>query len=113
MATAPERRDVDGCRAKDSLFRNRAEPKLPDRVVDLARSKIVAAPLRPQNLASVKGTPTMIATHGPCDAHPIIVGPSLQWNDALQKAARVAPTSTTVLVTGESGTGKEVLARFI
>ena len=55
----------------------------------------------------------MIATHRPCDAHPIIVGPSLQWNDALQKAARVAPTSATVLVTGESGTGKEVLARFI
>jgi len=55
----------------------------------------------------------MLATHRQLDTHPTIVGPSRQWNDALQKAARVAATSTTVLVTGESGTGKEVLARFI
>jgi len=53
----------------------------------------------------------MLATHRQLDTHPTIVGPSRQWNDALQKAARVAATSTTVLVTGESGTGKEVLAR--
>ncbi len=55
----------------------------------------------------------MLAMHRQLDTHPTIVGPSLQWHDALQKAARVAATSTTVLVTGESGTGKEVLARFI
>ena len=55
----------------------------------------------------------MLATHRQLDTHPTIVGPSLQWNDALKKAARVAATSATVLVTGESGTGKEVLARFI
>src|SRR5580704_3558645 len=61
----------------------------------------------------VKGTPMMLATHRQLDTHPTIVGPSLQWNDALQKAARVAASSATVLVTGESGTGKEVLARFI
>ena len=55
----------------------------------------------------------MLATHSQIAPNPIIVGPSLQWSDALRKAARVAATSTTVLVTGESGTGKEVLARFI
>ena len=55
----------------------------------------------------------MLATHSQIATLPAIVGPSLQWNDALHKAARVAATSTTVLVTGESGTGKEVLARFI
>jgi transcriptional regulator with GAF, ATPase, and Fis domain len=42
-----------------------------------------------------------------------IVGESTEWRDVLKKAARVAETDTTVLVTGESGTGKEVVARFI
>ncbi len=42
-----------------------------------------------------------------------VVGESPEWRDVLRKAARVAPTDTTVLVTGESGTGKEVVARFI
>jgi Nif-specific regulatory protein len=55
----------------------------------------------------------MVAMHNLVDTHPAIVGHSAQWNDALQKAARVAAWATTVLVTGESGTGKEVLARFI
>jgi Nif-specific regulatory protein len=55
----------------------------------------------------------MLLNHIPVDTHPALVGPSAQWNHALQKAARVATTATTVLVTGESGTGKEVLARFI
>jgi transcriptional regulator with PAS, ATPase and Fis domain len=42
-----------------------------------------------------------------------VVGESIEWRDVLRKAAQVAPTETTVLVTGESGTGKEVVARFI
>jgi transcriptional regulator with PAS, ATPase and Fis domain len=42
-----------------------------------------------------------------------IVGESVEWREVLRKAAQVAPTETTVLVTGESGTGKEVVARFI
>ena len=46
-------------------------------------------------------------------AHLRIVGESVEWRDVLRKAAQVAPTETTVLVTGESGTGKEVVARFI
>src|SRR5262249_47575791 len=41
------------------------------------------------------------------------VGQSEQWKDVLRKAAQVAPTEATVLVTGESGTGKEVIARLI
>jgi transcriptional regulator with GAF, ATPase, and Fis domain len=43
----------------------------------------------------------------------LIVGQSADWQDALRKAALVAATDTTVLVSGESGTGKEVVARFI
>jgi hypothetical protein len=39
----------------------------------------------------------MLATHSQIHPHPIIVGPSLPWTDALQKAARVAATSITVL----------------
>jgi len=46
-------------------------------------------------------------------AHLRVVGESVEWRDALRKAAQVAPTETTALVTGESGTGKEVVARFI
>jgi transcriptional regulator with PAS, ATPase and Fis domain len=42
-----------------------------------------------------------------------IVGESAEWREVLKKAARVAETDTTVLLTGESGTGKEVVARFI
>jgi transcriptional regulator with PAS, ATPase and Fis domain len=46
-------------------------------------------------------------------AHLRVVGDSVEWRDVLRKAAQVAPTETTALVTGESGTGKEVVARFI
>ncbi len=42
-----------------------------------------------------------------------IVAESQAMKDALQLGARVAPQTTTVLLTGESGTGKEVLARFV
>jgi transcriptional regulator with PAS, ATPase and Fis domain len=42
-----------------------------------------------------------------------VVGQSPEWMDVLKKAAQVAETETTVLVSGESGTGKEVVARFI
>ncbi len=42
-----------------------------------------------------------------------VVGESIEWREVLQKATRVAPTHTTVLITGESGTGKEVVARFV
>jgi transcriptional regulator with PAS, ATPase and Fis domain len=46
-------------------------------------------------------------------AHLRVVGDSVEWRGVLRKAAQVASTDTTVLVTGESGTGKEVVARFI
>jgi transcriptional regulator with PAS, ATPase and Fis domain len=42
-----------------------------------------------------------------------VVGRSAALKDVLRKAAQVAATDTTVLLTGESGTGKEVIARFI
>jgi transcriptional regulator with PAS, ATPase and Fis domain len=42
-----------------------------------------------------------------------VVGQSPEGIDTLKKAAQVAETETTVLLTGESGTGKEVVARFI
>jgi transcriptional regulator with GAF, ATPase, and Fis domain len=42
-----------------------------------------------------------------------IVGRAPALRDALQRAAKVAPTDTTVLLTGESGTGKELVARAI
>jgi two-component system response regulator HydG len=42
-----------------------------------------------------------------------ILGRSSGLRSALEKAAKVAPTETTVLITGESGTGKELVARAI
>ena len=45
--------------------------------------------------------------------HTRMVGRSPQWMTVLTRAAQVADTDTTVLLSGESGTGKEVVARFI
>jgi len=45
--------------------------------------------------------------------HARVVGRSVPWMDVLKRAAQVAETETTVLLSGESGTGKEVVARFI
>src|SRR5262245_14259505 len=45
--------------------------------------------------------------------HARIIGESVQWQEVLRRAAKVAAAETTVMVTGESGTGKEVIARFI
>ncbi len=42
-----------------------------------------------------------------------ILGRSPALRDALNRAAKAAPTETTVLLTGESGTGKELVARAI
>jgi len=42
-----------------------------------------------------------------------IVGRAPSLREALERAAKVAPTETTVLITGESGTGKEVVARAV
>ena len=42
-----------------------------------------------------------------------IIGRSPVLRETLTRAAQVAPTETTVLITGESGTGKELVARAI
>ena len=42
-----------------------------------------------------------------------IIGRSPLLKETLARAARVAPTDSTVLITGESGTGKELVARAI
>jgi DNA-binding NtrC family response regulator len=42
-----------------------------------------------------------------------VIGQSKEWKAVLKRAAQVAATDTTVLLTGESGTGKEVIARLI
>jgi len=42
-----------------------------------------------------------------------ILGSAPVFREALEGAAKVAPTETTVLLTGESGTGKELVARAI
>jgi transcriptional regulator with GAF, ATPase, and Fis domain len=42
-----------------------------------------------------------------------IIGRSPLLRDVIDRAAKVAPTETTVLLTGDSGTGKELVARAI
>lgn len=44
---------------------------------------------------------------------PNVIGCSRVWTNIMEKAKRVAPLKTTVLILGESGTGKELLARAI
>ena len=59
------------------------------------------------------GRRRMLADDASPAPHAGIVGRSADWQGVLKKAAQVAATDTTVLVSGESGTGKEVVARFI
>ncbi len=42
-----------------------------------------------------------------------LIGRSQRMQEILQVVARVAPTTSTVLLTGESGTGKEMIARAV
>lgn len=42
-----------------------------------------------------------------------LIGRSQRMQEILQVVARVAPTTSTVLLTGESGTGKEVFAQAV
>ncbi len=48
-----------------------------------------------------------------CPATTPILGSSPALKRALDQAARVAPTSASVLLRGESGTGKELFARYV
>jgi len=41
------------------------------------------------------------------------IGRSAAWNRFLERAARVAPLSTTVLIRGETGSGKEIAAKLV
>jgi hypothetical protein len=43
----------------------------------------------------------MLVKHNPFETHPAVVGHSAQWNDALERAARLAGTATTALITCE------------
>jgi DNA-binding NtrC family response regulator len=49
----------------------------------------------------------------PADAPGEMVGPSGKMKEVHALVARVAPTSSTVLIRGESGTGKELVARAV
>jgi len=73
--------------------------------------KVAALERRAQTLEhSLKSARTQL--HGRYDFAQIL-GRSPLLRDALTRAAQVAPTESTVLVTGESGTGKELVARAI
>jgi transcriptional regulator with GAF, ATPase, and Fis domain len=76
-----------------------------------ASSQVAEARVRAARLGSrVKA---LVEEPGVRRGHRRVVGQSAAWNDVVKKAAQVASTDTTVLLTGESGTGKEVVARLI
>ncbi len=57
--------------------------------------------------------PAGVALATEAEAPPVLVGESSAMGSVFDTVARVARSSTTVLLTGESGTGKEVIARSL
>jgi len=72
-------------------------------IADLGRSK---ERLKDDNVAPLEGA-------GKASMLEEIIGASAGLRSVLSRAAKVAPTDATVLVTGETGTGKELVARAI
>lgn len=68
---------------------------------------------RPEQNTGRKFHATDLNDGAPAVTHDEIIGNSPALHAALAKAAQVAPTNSTVLITGETGTGKELLARAI
>ncbi len=64
-----------------------------------------------QNLASENRY--LKAQLGKGKAYDTIIGRSQALNDVMSMVERVAPLTSTVLITGESGTGKELIARAL
>ena len=56
-------------------------------------------------------SPSLLSNEGPFPNEIIGSSQSLKW--VLQQVARVAPTSSTILIQGETGTGKEMIAQAI
>jgi len=54
-----------------------------------------------------------VARAGDADGAPVLVGEAAEMGRVFETVARVARSTTTVLLTGESGTGKEVVARAL
>jgi len=73
---------------------------------------------RTKLLAGGRGVPPMLVpgaafTSKRASAFPEIIGASEPLLEVTQKAAKIAKTDVTVLITGETGTGKELLAQAI
>ncbi len=91
---------------KQGAFDFIAKPFEMDHLLLVVRRALDNRRLKVENRALREAT---AETWGPAR----ILGTSAAIKDVLDKAARVAPAKTTVLLLGESGTGKELFARAI